>query len=414
MTIRLKTQKTAREWFVLLVFYLFLFQSPLSELHQIFAYVDEVFPLTGIAVIAYRSLSTAKLRMQKNDAQTVVLMLLFLATGLLGNLIYRYQPLQAVLKDLYTNMKFFLAIISGYVLFKDCGCAREENVVVGHARMMCTLLFALACVDLVFQVFPSGGERYGIRSVRLFYVHETYLAGAMVFLLMILLAFYEKKNQPYMVLGLIVLLLTLKGKAFAGAVAYVMFTYFFVYYRKKIRLVHVAVIAVAVVLVAWDQVAYYFIELDGESARSVLTTTSFQILKDYFPIGTGFGTYASAAAMEYYSPVYYEYGLNQIWGLSESYSAFGSDTFWPIIIGQTGLIGTVCFIAVLLFLFARLQKVRRGNICAYAAGLFAFTYILISSTAEPAFHNSVSIPLAMMLGYIFTLEEKGERKCLKN
>ena len=63
--------------------------------------------------------------------------------------------------------------------------------------------------------------------------------------------------------------------------------------------------------------------------------------------------------------------------------------------------------------YARGKDVK--DIRAYAMGIFVFAYIMISSTSEPTFHNSVTIPLAMMLGYIFTLEKQyvkeTERHC---
>jgi len=35
-------------------------------------------------------------------------------------------------------------------------------------------------------------------------------------------------------------------------------------------------------------------------------------------------------------------------------------------------------------------------------------YLMISSTSEAAFNNAISIPLAMMLGYVLSLEGKTE------
>ena len=414
MRIKIKMRKPLKEWLLLAVFYLQVFQSPLSEIHSLFGYIDELFSLVGIAVIVCQVFSTGRLRIKKIDLAMTALLVVFLAVGLLGNVIYQYQPMNAVLIDTFTNMKFFLSIVSGYVLFAYCEPDQEKSVIIGHARAVTVALFACLCVDLVFHVFPSEGERYDMRIVKLFFFHETYFAGAVVFLLTVMLAFYEKKSLPYIGLALLLLVSSMKGKAFVGAVAYVLFLYFLVYRRKKIRPIHIIILSLAALVVMWDQIAYYFIELEGESARWALTSTSFQIMQDYFPIGTGFGTYASSAAIEHYSPVYYKYGLNMVWGLSEDYNLFASDTFWPIIIGQTGALGLTCFVGVLVLLFVRLKKIRVQNVRAYAAALFALAYIMICSTAEPAFHNSVSVPLAMMMGYAFTLEKKEDTKCLRN
>jgi hypothetical protein len=407
-------RKPLKEWLLLVAFYLLVFQSPLSEVHSLFGYIDELFALLGIGVVASRILTTGKLRIKKIDLAMTAMLVVFLTVGLLGNAIYQYQPLGAVLTDTFTNVKFFMSLVSGYVLFSYCEPDQEKSVIIGHARLITLVLFACLCLDLVFQVFPSEGTRYGLREVRLFFFHETYLAGAAVFLLTVFLAFYEKKSLPYIFLCLLVLISTLKGKAFTAAIAFVFLFYVLVYRRKKIKVWHVIVLALGGLLVAGDQISYYFVEKAGESARMALMSTSFEIMGDYFPIGTGFGTYGSATAIDPYSPVYYKYGLNLVWGLSEDYNLFASDSFWPIIIGQTGALGLVCFVGVLVLLFVRMKKIRPYNIRAYAAALFGFAYILICSTAEPAFHNSVSVPLAMMIGYAFTLEKKEDAKCLKN
>lgn len=414
MIVRIRMTKTLKEWLLLVAFYLLVFQLPLSGVHEVFSYIDEIVSVIGIVVVGIQIFTTGKIKIKKLDACICAVLVAFIGVGLVGNAVYEYQPMYAVLVDVYTNIKFFFSIVTGYVLFSYCEPKQENSVLVGHARIVSVVLFALTCLDLVFHIFPSWDEVYGLRTVQLFFIHETYLAGAMVFLLTILLAFYEQKNLPYMLFSLIVLVCTLKGKAFAGAVTYILLAYFLVYRRKKIKLIHILVILLAALLVAGGKIKYYFVELEGESARWALTTTSFQILRDYFPIGTGFGTYGSATAIDPYSPVYYKYGLNLIWGLSEKFHIFASDTFWPIIFGQTGFLGTVCFVAVLVLLFVRLKKIRAQNIRAYAAALFGFAYIMICSTAEPAFHNSISVPLAMMMGYAFTLEKKEDTKCLKN
>jgi len=414
LNIKIKLRKPLKEWLLLVTFYLLTFQSPLGEMHFIFSYTDELFALLGIVVVTCRVMGSGRLRIKKIDLAMAGLLTAFLTVGLIGNALYQYQPMNAVLLDTFTNIKFFLSVVTGYVLFSYCEPDQENNVIIGHARLITLALFVCLCLDLVFQVFPSEGTRYGLREVRLFFFHETYLAGAVVFLLTVFLAFYEKKSLPYIFLCLLVLISTLKGKAFTAAIAFVFLFYVLVYRKKKIKAWHVIVLALGGLLVAGDQISYYFVEKAGESARMALMSTSFEIMGDYFPIGTGFGTYGSATAIDPYSPVYYKYGLNLVWGLSEDYNLFASDSFWPIIIGQTGALGLTCFVGVLVLLFLRMKKIRPYNVRAYAAALFGFAYILICSTAEPAFHNSVSVPLAMMIGYAFTLEKKEDAKCLKN
>ena len=86
-----------------------------------------------------------------------------------------------------------------------------------------------------------------------------------------------------------------------------------------------------------------------------------------------------------------------------------SDTFWPIILGQTGFLGTVFYLAALALLFAKAHRIRTVSRNSYAAVLFLAAYLLISSTSEPTFCNTVSIPPAMLLGRVLAAVPDTER-----
>jgi hypothetical protein len=77
-----------------------------------------------------------------------------------------------------------------------------------------------------------------------------------------------------------------------------------------------------------------------ESVRSMMYSTSLSIAADRFPLGTGGGTFGSAPSREvYYSDVYHNYGLSRYFGASPEYSFFLMDTWWPKILGESGLFG---------------------------------------------------------------------------
>lgn len=405
-----------RPWEVVffICFYLLVFQNPLIEyVSEVFTYVDEIFPLLGIFFLIYWGCgANKKLTARRDTLNIAALLMVFVLCGVSANIIYEYQPTRLVLKDLFVNIKFFLSIITGFYLFQYVRLSKER--LLWHACFCITILFMLLAIDVVFNIFPSPGYRYGMKVRNLIFGHVTYLVGACMFLLSILMACFEKKNIKYIVMTMALLLSTVRSKAIVGATAYLFILYFILLKRKKIKMWHILVIAAVGLYIAWDQISFYYIELAERSARAVMTQTSLQIMKDYFPIGTGFGTYASAVAGEHYSPVYVLYGFPYIYELRIS-GEFFSDTFWPIIIGQTGAIGTMCYIFALVRIFLKTIKVRFLDQKVYASVLFVCVYLLISSTSESAFCNAISIPLAMMLGYAVYVAESvavNERKYL--
>ena len=434
-------------WLLAVLMWLLVLQNPLENLSHSFAYLDELVALAGMLLGGYVVFVVDKGRYIKYHLHVWIPLAVFVAAGLAGNLIYRYQPLKCVAVDLFTNLKFFAAISLGYFFFRRTPWEDLKRVAVLNGNAAVILLFCLFLADRIFDLYPAE-VRYGLKSAVLFYRHPTYLAGALAFLLMLLTVFYEKKNLPAIGMGLIMFLFTLRAKSMAAAAAYVAIFLFFAVFKRKLKPWHVIVLGVACVLIAWPKIHFYFIELADHSARSVMMATSVRIMKDYFPIGTGFGTFASAEAAKHYSPVYGMYGFQNNFELrdmrdlentmrlirEDSYlmeclaedpstvywRPYLNDHFWPIIFGQTGLIGTLAFLVLVGFLIWCCLRVSRLDRYAYTGVLFAVVYLLISSMAEPAFHNALAVPLALVMGINFQktddliLEpDKGEQLCLK-
>lgn len=429
MSEQLKTKRKTYSWTLAALIALLTFQNALEKLWGPFSYIDEGVALIGAVWGLYEIAIVQRCRPTKEQLWVGIPLLAFVVVGLTGNLLYRYQPLKAVIVDLYTNLKFFFAIGTGYFLFR--GADWEELKKTGSfcARGIVLALFLIFLADRVFDIWP-GQIRYGISSAVLFYQHSTYFAGAVAFLLTLLTVFYEKKNLPSIAMALVMITLTLRSKAFASVAAYVALFALFGVLRLKLKWQHVAICGAVCAAAGWPMFRFYFVKLAGQSARSLMLMTSFLIMRDYFPIGTGFGTYASAEAAKSYSPVYVKYGFNDYWELrdvqdvenslrligadqwlfdqSQKYpdvvyrQPFLSDSFWPIIFGQTGVIGTLMYVLALGVVAKRCLAVEKFDRYAYVGVLFIIAYLLVSSAAEPAFHNSVAIPMAMIMGIVFS------------
>lgn len=128
--------------------------------------------------------------------------------------------------------------------------------------------------------------------------------------------------------------------------------------KKKITIKTLLLFVPLVVTLAWNQIYYYFFSsVQGDSARYQLLINSFKVIKDHFPIGSGFGTYASYYSGKYYSPIYSSYGLTGIYGLTRDNTSFISDSFWPMVFAQTGLIGTVANVSSCMLCSARINNI---------------------------------------------------------
>ena len=413
--------------------WILVFRNPLESVWGQFSYIDEVVALFGACLGLYDIVLVRKGRPGKDQLWMGIPLLIFVAICLAGNLIYQYQPLKCVIIDLYTNLKFFFAIGTGYYLFANLEWKEAEKIVRWNAAVLTAILFALFLADQIFHFWPSE-VRYGIYSAQLFYYHPTYLAATMAFLLVLQTVFYEKKNLPFIVMAVAMMAFTLRSKAIASAAIYVAMFVFFIVLKWHLQLWHVVVAGAGVAAIGWDKIRYNFFEREGEMPRAVMMRKSFQVMHDHAPIGTGFGTYGSAEAGKHYSTVYQKYGFNDYYyvrdvrdventmrllqedkSLMARYQSnperflyrevYMTDHFWPTIFGQGGYLGTATFLVILAVLVKKIFAVAKSNLFAFVGLLYAFVYLLISSTAETAFHNPLAVPLAVVMGMAFAFAD---------
>lgn len=384
-------------WVVLLIV-----QSPLEQVNTVFSYLDEITALLGIAMTFLNFRKSSSINTICFVKIIIILLSIYIATGLLANIVFNYQPFVYVVQDLFANIKFFLSAMLGVYIFQGEIYKKDQNQISSIMKLVSLAFLILFIIDRGTSAFGSSEVRYGIRSLKLNYGHSTYLAAALAGLITLLIVFYKKGNLKYIVIDTIMMVFTLRSKAFGAAIALIMIAYIIFIHHGKFKFWQIFLLALLGLYVGWSQFSFYFISLSGKSARSVMLLTSFKIMKDYFPIGTGFATYASHMAGAHYSPVYIKYGFQHIYELRNSaVGSFFDDQFWPIIFGQTGVIGTIAYIGILCIYFRRISAIRVQNKYAYCGALFALIYLLISSIAEPAFNNSVACLFGVLFGVVF-------------
>ena len=415
----MKNNTTMKTAVFLLFAGLFLMQDKLQEWFAPFQYFDEAFGLLffPMAFIRWRQKQLHPIG-EKRDWLFYAGLAAFWIFGWAGYLAYRYQPLTNALKDFYVNSKFFLGLGASYLFFADEALDFEKlkEKIWPVLNGVTVLMFVLTVVDLFFDTF-STDTRGPFRAVKLFYSVQTVLVAVCVFLSSLYLWYYEqKKDRILLPLGIlsVIMFCTLRVKSM-GAIAAVVLIYLFVLRGlkftglkrwMKITLVAFLVFAAAAIIY---QIANYYILMGVESARAMLTLAGPFVAWDHFPFGSGWATFGSAFSAEPYSPVYGMYRMAGIWGLSPDYPAFVSDTYWPMILGQTGFFGFAGFLVALTVFVKKILNMK-DSLGAYAAGLLILAQLLISSTSESALANPLAVPMAMLLGLLLAEHRNRLRK----
>lgn len=167
-------------------------------------------------------------------------------------------------------------------------------------------------------------------------------------------------------------------------------------FRNPTTMVAILMLMVAVLLVTWQRFdAYYVTGWNDEGlARPMTYRTGLKILKDYFPLGPGMGTFACNGAWKFYSPLYPKYHLDEVWGLSEG-GGFICDAYYPTL-AQFGVVGVFFF---LWFWVRRLKQMDSIHDLRYwRVAFMAFFCIAIEQTADSSWLSGKGMGYCMILG----------------
>jgi hypothetical protein len=125
-------------------------------------------------------------------------------------------------------------------------------------------------------------------------------------------------------------------------------------------------------------------------ARVALYAGSLAVARDEFPLGAGIGRFGSHMSRDQYSPVYAAYGLDRVHGLRERQPTAVTDTFWPMILGESGILGLIAVAAFFALLGRDLWRAAApvGSVGerAFALGaLLVYTEALVRSAGSSVF-----------------------------
>ena len=363
-----------------------------------FSYADEMVTFFVVMAAGFRllkELTNKELRLPLLGMVSAGLMALLVLIGLIGNFLWDVQQHQyAILIDIVACIKFPLIVLCGIYVCK--GCSSHLMILIEtEVKILSVVMLLLACANLVVN-FGMGGEiRYGLRAFFFLNGHPTALVAMGVGMSLILLR-DPRGNIPWILVLLLVISSSLRSKGFVYCVL-VLIAMFVLRGGRRLNAIHIALCAAMGLAIGWDQYITYFTN-DGY-ARTELTRASLEIARDFFPIGPGFATFASniTSVSQYYSVLYYLYDLSDVQGLVLGDVTFLSDTFWPIVLGQFGYLGTAVFISLMICLFKlcydQADNRRIVSICC-------FGYLLISSTAESAFFHPLAVFLAVSMSLV--------------
>ena len=381
------------------LFYFMIFQNVLENYFNVFGILDEAMSAVIVIIAIINILSSRKKYVIcKNNKKILVSVLALIIIGVIGNLKTDYQTIIPALKDAVCVFKGIITYVFIPLCLSNLKLDEYLTIINNHLKIITGLVFLTVVGNLLFDIFPYYEIRFGIKSQQIFFTHPTYLASFSVIIIILLSVNLRehKENKKYIILMLLVLASTLRFKSIAFIPIY-MYLYHIVFIRqRKLQLLDIGILCVLGGAFAISQVMEYFNNPDW--ARNVLTMNSLNIAKDNFPIGTGFGTYASWVSGESYSNIYYDYNISTTWGISPDFYEFIADTFWPMIIGQFGVLGLGIYIYILLRIYKNIMN--NDNLDYYFGQILTLLYLIILSMAEASFSGQIVVVYMALIGVL--------------
>lgn len=193
-----------------------------------------------------------------------------------------------------------------------------------------------------------------------------------------------------------------KFKFMGEVICFIAFVFFV---KKKLNfqsaktILFACILVIVVLSVTWTRFDTYYVSgLSNDNlARPMTYKTSLVILGDYFPFGPGMGTFACNGAWKFYSPLYYEYNLNTIWGLGDSTigsGAFICDAYYPTL-AQFGIVGIFFFF---WFWKRRLNAFNKiADMRYYRVAMITFCCLAIEQTADSSWLSGKGMGYCMLI-----------------
>lgn len=211
-----------------------------------------------------------------------------------------------------------------------------------------------------------------------------------------------KRNRNIALLLVLTGMLAPKFKFMGEVVCFIGFVYFVknrLNFKSPKTIIYAVLLVTVILMVTWTRFDTYYVSgLSNENlARPMTYKTSLQILWDYFPLGSGMGTFACNGAWKFYSPLYYKYNLNGIWGLGDASVGSGCficDAYYPTL-AQFGIVGVFFFCWFWkrrLVAFNQIVDMRY-----YRVAMLTFCCLAIEQTADSSWLSGKGMGYCMLI-----------------
>jgi hypothetical protein len=333
--------------------------------------IDEIFILLSFPIVIFNHYRTRKInegefvRSIKIDFINFSFLLIFLI-GIISSIINNV-PGNIIFQGSFLMLKGLLV----FFIFRNIPFRKYDlKLYTKFIKIIAILILFFALIDLfsynilreLLNTNAKVDVRSGIISVQSLFIHPGVYGWFMTFIGLYFLAHYSVfKRKKYIFFSLVYFagaFLSFRFKAMISIIIGILYSYLQNGLRKVLYGILPAMLIIVLIfmflgneIINLTSLTFErYVNVDYlESARKALYVVGITIGVNEFPFGVGFGRYGGWIARVHYSPVYYEYGLNRVYGLKPSDPKWATDTYWPHIIGEIGIIGAILLLCIFLY-----------------------------------------------------------------
>ena len=398
-------------FFILLT--LLYFQNWLIEVDPIFGFLDEGVSLFCLIYFLYSTINKGKIK--KYIFSIFLIAFLIIVITICFNFFFKIQTnFIPIVEDLFSLFKFLFVYLgmSEYLTRNRINRTTVAKAFTPLLKFYLLVLFICSIFNLFIDINMDSGTRYGFRMFSFIYDTPGHIINQASYSLLILNAVGDsmKRNKIWIGITLFIMTMTLKTRAFILIVSYFSFIYVFKLKRKKNMVLESGIIASLIILVGYSQFEHYF--LNNGTPRQMFVAGALKLVREYFPFGTGFATYGSSAASDYYSKLYYQLGFSTRWGLDPITKLFLNDNYLPMVFVQFGLIlGCIYILLIYKIIKGFLNSIKNQQSPTLKVATYFFLSDIVLSSIQSSYLAHYSVVTLCIFYFIFfyndVLEELG-------
>lgn len=262
---------------------------------------------------------------------------------------------------------------------------------VRESKVLLVLMLACLVINQFVDIGMTYEMRYGLKAFQFVFIHPTHMVTLSLACMAFIYSDASNGWKKYIGIALVLMAMSLRSRWVALALVIVLIIIFVKKGSTRAPFVVIGVGSVSAFLVGQAQMSVYYGSA-SESARGHLMTTALSVFQNFFPLGAGFASFGSGVTKTIYSPLYYQYGLQNVYGLAPNNPSYLTDTFWPVVLAQFGFLGLIIWLLLLIMLVVDFYRLGIAS-GMLVLSLTMIAAILISTTASGSIFSMQMITL---------------------